>query len=297
VERGETVRTIASRLEAEGLIRSPLFLRILAKLKATETSFQSGSYLVSSGSSALQVHNVLVSGREILHKVTIPEGWTVSRIAALLESSGITEAAAFLEASANETVLADLGIAAETAEGYLFPDTYLMPKQYSAEKALRLMAGRFFEVLESVYPNYRFMKPDELYQKVVLASVIEREYVVEEEAPLMASVFYNRLEIDMPLQSCATVAYALSEEMGRDYPDYLTLRDLEVESFYNTYMHRGLPPGPISNPGRTALEAAFFPDDTDYLFFLLKNPETGAHEFTQNYGDHLDAKNLYLKKS
>ena len=112
----------------------------------------------------------------------------------------------------------------------------------------------------------------------------------------MASVFYNRLSIDMKLQSCATVAYALSEELGQEHPDSLTLRDLEVDSLYNTYVYEGLPPGPIANPGATALRAVLFPAQTDFLFFLLKDPVSGSHEFTVNYGEHLYAKNLYLKK-
>ena len=297
VARGETVHGIAQRLEVDRIIRSPLLLLMLSKIKATEASFQSGSYMIPNGASALQVHNILVSGTEILQKVTIPEGWTMSRVADLLESHEITRKSDFVEAGQDIEILNALGIGGQSAEGYLFPDTYLLPKDYPAEKVLKVLVGRFFEVLEEIDPAYRLLGREELHEKVILASVIEREYVVPDEAPLMASVFYNRLEIEMKLQSCATVAYALSEEMGKDHPDSLTLRDLEVESFYNTYLHGGLPPGPIANPGATALEAVLFPAETSFLFFVLKDPASGAHEFTTDYGEHLDAKNLYLKKS
>lgn len=297
VERGESVGAIARRLGQEGLIRSPIFMRVLAKIKATESSFQSGSYRIAAGSSTLQVHNTLVSGREILTKVTVPEGWTISRVAASLDAAGIVSAEEFITAAGDSELLGALDIAADSVEGYLFPDTYLLPRVYPAEKVIEAMVERFRQVLAEIHPDSRFMDPEEIHEMVILASVIEREYVVPDEAPLMASVFYNRLEDGMPLQSCATVVYALSEELGRDHPEFLTLRDLEVESEYNTYRNNGLPPGPIANPGKTALTSVFAPAQTDFLFFLLKDPSTGEHEFTVTYRDHLDAKYLYIKKS
>ncbi|MBT3272283.1 MAG: endolytic transglycosylase MltG [Spirochaetales bacterium] len=297
VKRGESVHQISSRLEEAGLIRSNLFLRIYSRLKGTETAFQSGSYRISGGATTLEIHDVLVLGSEILHKVTIPEGWTLSRISEVLEDAEITSAEEFRTAAAKRDLLAELGIRGSSADGFLFPDTYMFPKNYPAEEVLRHMVARFYAVLDDMKAGYRNLSEQELYAKIILASIIEREYVVPEEAPFMASVFYNRLDIDMKLQSCATVVYALSEELDMEYPEYLTLKDLEVESDYNTYLNPGIPPGPISNPGRTALTSVFFPERTDYLFFLLKDPNTGTHEFTATYGQHLSAKNLYIKKS
>ena len=297
VEQGENLQSIAERLEESDLIRSGLFLRAVSRFRNTETSFQAGSYMVPAGSSALSVHNVLVSGTEVLHRVTIPEGWTISRISKVLDGAGITSADEFILAAQDADLLSEFGIQGNSAEGFLFPDTYLLPKSYPADKIVRHMVEKFFKILDDIGTNYKALTKEELYKKVVLASIIEREYGIPDEAPYMASVFYNRLAIEMKLQSCATVAYALSEELGEEYPEALTLRDLEVESRYNTYLYSGMPPGPISNPGRYALEAVFFPEETDYLFFLLKNPETGEHEFTAEYGQHLNAKNLYLKKS
>ena len=113
----------------------------------------------------------------------------------------------------------------------------------------------------------------------------------------MASVFYNRLAAHMRLQSCATVAYVMTEELGMAYPEVLTYEDLELPSPYNTYANAGLPPGPIANPGATALHAVFYPAKSDYLFFVLKDPSAGRHEFTKSYSEHINAKNLYLKQS
>ena len=139
------------------------------------------------------------------------------------------------------------------------------------------------------------MTSGEIDDVVRLASVVEREYRVPEEAPLIASVFYNRLEQGIKLQSCATVAYIITEIHGKPHPDRLFFSHLEIPSEFNTYLYEGLPPLPISNPGATALEAAFHPADTDYLFFVVKDPDAGTHNFSRSYNEHLNAKDLYLK--
>jgi UPF0755 protein len=130
-----------------------------------------------------------------------------------------------------------------------------------------------------------------------MASIIEREYRVREEAPLIASVFYNRLQFGAGLSSCATIGYIITEVRGEPHPDFLTYKDLEIESPYNTYKYAGLPPGAICNPGKTALDAAFNPENTDYWYFVLKNPETGEHYFSEDLNEHNKARRLYLKGS
>ena len=297
VNKGESVQTVARRLKKSNLIRGEMLLRIMAKVRRTETSIQAGSYKIEPGATVTQIHEILVSGAEILHKITIPEGWTSSRIGILLDKAGITDKDQFMGAVIDRDLLDSLGIHKESAEGFLYPDTYFMPADYPAERVVEHLVRRFFKVLAEIIDGTMTYTFPELNEKVIIASIIEREYVVPKEAPLMASVFYNRLAIDMKLQSCATVAYVLTEEVGADHPDSLTLRDLEVQSAYNTYIHAGIPPGPIGNPGKTAIEAALFPAETDFLFFVLKSQSTGEHEFTQNYDQHLDAKSLFLKKS
>jgi UPF0755 protein len=154
---------------------------------------------------------------------------------------------------------------------------------------------RFFEVVQSIKPGYRSMSWDQLYDTVILASIVEREYRSAGEAPKIASVFYNRLEERMRLESCATVVYVMTEELGMDHPNRLFHRDLHRASPYNTYRNFGLPPGPISNPGRVSLAAAFHPADTDYRFFVLRGAGAREHHFSHTLSEHNEAALLYLK--
>jgi UPF0755 protein len=157
------------------------------------------------------------------------------------------------------------------------------------------MVKTFFIRLKSVYPDYKDLTPEELYRKVVLASIVEKEYRRKEEAPIIASVFYNRLKRHIRLESCATIGFIKTELLGQPHADRLWDIDLQIPSPYNTYQHYGLPPGPISNPGLVSLSAVFAPADTDYLYFVLEDPKTGRHHFSVNFNEHVSAKKLYLK--
>jgi UPF0755 protein len=158
-----------------------------------------------------------------------------------------------------------------------------------------MMVGTFFKRLAHIYPQYTELNRNELFKKVIIASIVEREYRREDEAPVIASVFYNRLAIGQKLESCATVAYVLTDIKGRPHPERLTWADIKVSSPYNTYEYYGLPPGPIGNPGDTALIASFRPLKTSYRYFVLKDPATGRHEFSDTFQKHLSAKELYIK--
>jgi UPF0755 protein len=241
------------------------------------------------------VHDYLTSGSQELHRVTIPEGWTAGRIAGHLEAEGITSAGAFEEAVRNPELLGDFGIPAESAQGYLYPDTYMFEQDYPAEKVARHMIVTFFDVVSRIAPEAAEMTEAELFDKVTVASIVEREYLTPEEAPKMASVFYNRLEEGYRLESCATVVYVMTEEQGLEHPDKLYYQDLDRKSPYNTYRNPGLPPGPISNPGAVALDAAFHPADTDYRFFVLEGPNAQEHHFSRSLTEHNRAKVYYLK--
>ena len=163
-------------------------------------------------------------------------------------------------------LLAELGIPAASAEGYLFPDTYFLPRQDTRPRA---SCGRWSSPSGSAcrYPRIRRPLASELQDRLILASIVEREYKSPEEAPLIASVFYNRLKIKMALQSCATVVYVITERLGKPHPEVIYDRDLKLDDPYNTYEHRGLPPGPISNPGMTSLRAVFYPATSRYPVF------------------------------
>jgi UPF0755 protein len=180
-------------------------------------------------------------------------------------------------------------------EGYLFPDTYFFPSDYPPDKVVRAMADNFFNKLDFISPSISAKSMNELNDIVIMASIVEREYRVPDEAPIMAGVFYNRLRINMALQSCATVEYVITEILGRPHPSVLLFRDLEIRNPYNTYLYRGLPPGPISAPGLIALRAAIYPERTDFLYFRLTDPASGRHYFSRTYDEHIRAGQLITK--
>jgi UPF0755 protein len=160
-----------------------------------------------------------------------------------------------------------------------------------------LMARTFFENLDRIEPQWKGMDRHAVYDTIIMASIVEREYRADDEAPLIASVFYNRLKRNIGLESCATLEYIITEIQQKAHPEYITLEDEKINSRYNTYKWAGLPPGPISNPGRIALEAAFHPAQTGYLYFVLRDQQAGRHFFSRDLSEHNQAKYLYLKKS
>lgn len=295
VERGDSVASIAQRLESQGAIRSERLLRLISVARSTQNRFQSGNYLLRGAMSTLEIHDYLISGRQQLVRVTVPEGWTIRRIAKQLEERGIVDAAEFKRATENRELLSRYEIAADSAQGYLYPDTYHFEEEYPAEQVVAHMIETFFRIAREIYPDLDSLSAEELHEHVILASIIEREYITPDEAPLMASVFHNRLDAGMRLESCATVVYVMTEEEELPHPNRLFYRDLERESPYNTYRNRGLPPGPISNPGRTALSGAMDPADTDYWFFVLQGENAERHHFSRSYQEHNQATVLYLR--
>jgi len=296
VRPGESLGTIAGRLQAEGLVRSAFFLEALARLTGTQGSYKSGYFRILPGDSAVDVHNLLVSGYQEQVKVTIPEGWSLKKIAAHLEAKGVSTRAEVLAAACSPALLARLGVPAANLEGYLFPDTYFFPRGYPAEGIVEQMALNFFDRLRELDPESGRLSPGELHEKLIVASIVEREYRLEREAPLIASVFYNRLRYNIGLESCATLEYIITDVLDRPHPGYLGEEDKRIKSPYNTYMWAGLPPGPISNPGRVALAAALHPPRTEFYYFVLKDPQTGQHYFSDSLKQHNWAKYQYLKQ-
>ena len=294
VSAGESAAAVGARLSDSGLIRSPLLWNLVARVDSEK--IKTGSYSLRPTAGMLEIREVLVSGRQILVRVTVPEGFTLRKTAELLEARGIVDADSFLAAATDEAFVRGLGIPARSAEGYLFPDTYLFPKDYEARQAVKAMVRTFFSRLDSILPEaFRTSTDEELYDRLILASIVEREYRVADEAPLMAGVFLNRLRIGMALQSCATVEYVITEIQGKPHPDVLYNRDIAIQDPFNTYIKPGLPPGPISSPGLVALEAAFKPQASDYLYFRLVDPAEGRHRFSRSFDDHIQAGVIYLK--
>ena len=280
VAKGETVRSVAVNLMEDGFIRSDHFFIALMKLNKKTRSIKAGEYELDFEMKNTQILDVLSKGIVVTVKYTIPEGYNLKHIAQHLESQGIVDSESFLSACSDKTMLDKYKIPFETAEGFLFPDTYIIAKGLDGAQIAEIMIKKFFENLHDIpYVDYT---PEELIKTVIIASIVEKEAQLEEERAIIAAVFYNRLNKGKRLESCATVQYVLGKTKER-----LLFSDLKTESPYNTYLHTGLPPGPIANPGADSLKAAVSPADVDYLFFVSKND--GSHYFSSTYNEHLKA--------
>ncbi len=257
---------------------------------------RSGIYYISPAMNIAQIQEVLSSGQQEYIKVSIPEGLTISKIAAELEENRICAAKEFISICKNPEFAAKNKIAGETCEGFLFPDTYFLTAGMTASEVAQIMIDNFFTRIKEI-ETLALMNEADLYETVTLASIVEREYRVEGEAPLIASVFKNRLRRNIGLYSCATVEYILTEIEGRPHPDRILIEDTKIDNPYNTYKWAGLPPGPISNPGLVALKASANTPKTNYYFFQVVDPSAGRHVFTTNFDDHIQSHSLYTKKS
>jgi UPF0755 protein len=294
VRRGESAQSVGQRLEEAGLIRTRYFWSVLCRLD--KEPVKTGTYRIEVPLSQIAIHRILVSGRQILTRLTVPEGFTLKKIAALLEDAQICPAEDFLAAAVEPEMMERYSIPGPSMEGYLYPDTYLFPPAYPAARVVRAMADNFFNRVGEIDEKAMSMPPGELNKLVILASIVEREYRLDEEAPVMAGVFFNRLNIGMALQSCATVEYIITEIQGRPHPEVLLTRDTEIRDPYNTYIRPGLPPGPISSPGAVALKAVFSPSENSYLYFRLVDTASGRHYFSHTLDDHIRAGALYTKR-
>jgi len=322
VGNGANISDVSMELEESGLVRNPWYIswrfRILSRLGKTN-ALQAGRYSLEYGKKPSELLRSLTSpmgAQRVYTTLVIPPGLTASEISERVEAAGLARAADLHKAIIDLAGEYPVRKNPEGLQGYLFPDTYKIESpvesgiedaetsRETAERIVRIMADRFFQVLGEIDPAWTGLTKLQLHEKVTLASIVEREYRRADEAPKIAAVFNNRILDGMPLQSCATVVYTIEEtELGKPYRDeYLKYnrrifeRYLEIPSEYNTYYDKGLPPGPISSPGRVALEAAFFPADIDALFFVVKDPAAGTHTFTRYYKDHLAAREAYLNQ-
>jgi UPF0755 protein len=263
-------------LEDEGIIRSGnIMFQLLTRVMKIDEKLQSGEYQFSSSENLLQIIDKLVKGKVVLHKVTIPEGYQVKQIARLLDDNEIAEFEEIMQLVQEKN---------EFREGYLFPDTYVFPRNFGAANVLKKMYNNFQQVVyEKIDPEQDFPGGLNFHEIIILASIIEKEAQGDQDKPKIASVFYNRLEKGMRLQSCATIQYLLDKPQER-----LTQQDLEIESPFNTYLNSGLPPEAIGNPGLNSILAAVQPAEEEYMYFVLG--EEGEHIFSRTYQEHLDNK-------
>lgn len=304
VPGGMTAKELSVLLYNEKIIRSDKVFYLGARFRLfnsliihseTPFSLKSGIYRLSSAMSVKEIYELLTSGKQEYIKVTFPEGLTKSKIGQRLESEGVCEKQEFIEAVSNAELLKKYGIPSENFEGYLFPDTYFFTPYMNPTDVVSIMVDNFFEHAKKI-PTLKDMSMEELDWTVRLASIVEREYRLDEEAPLIASVFKNRLRWNWGLYSCATVEYIITEIEGRPHPDVITYKDLAIDNPYNTYKWAGLPPTGISNPGVTALEATANAPKTKYCYFRLIDEAKGKHVFTEDFSQHISEGYSYSTK-
>lgn len=289
IAEGSTFQHVAGLLERERLIKSRSAFVLLGKALEADRKIRPGEYELNPAMPPADILSKLLAGRVVLHAVTIPEGYTMAQIADVLAQHQITDRIEFLRLVKDKNFIKTLGISAETLEGYLYPDTYRFPKPVSAKDVIRTMVEQLNQV---VTPEWQARAKDihlTLHQVLTLASVIEKETGSGEERPQISSVFHNRLQKKIPLQSDPTVIYGLPNFDGN-----LHKKDLSHPSPYNTYRWAGLPPGPIANPGAQAIRATLFPAASPYLYFVSKND--GTHQFSATLVEHNKAVEKYQKK-
>ncbi len=286
VRPGQSLKTTAALLYQKKIIKSSLKLIIIARLKGYDKRLKAGEYLLSAAMTPRQILAIMVKGEVKLHKLTVPEGYDVSQIAELVSEAGFGTQDEFKKIASDAALAHKLGLEADTFEGYLFPDTYFFPKDVTMEKIIATMVQRFWSIFKPEWQDRAKSLGFTVHQIVTLASIIEKETGAPFERPLISSVFHNRLRKKMRLESDPTVIYGT-----KDFDGNLTRKHLKTRTPYNTYKIRGLPVGPIANPGRASLEAALFPEKTAYIYFVSKKDTT--HHFSTNLKEHNRAVRKY----
>ena len=289
ISEGATFLQAATLLEREQLIRSRSAFVRLGKSQEADRKIQPGEYELNGAMSSADILSKLLAGRVLLHTVTIPEGYTVNQIADVLEEQQITNGAEFLRLASDKSFMKALGIAAETVEGYLFPDTYRFARGTPAKDVVRTMVDQLGRVMTEEWQARAKDMNLTIHQVLTLASVIEKETGSGDERPHISSVFHNRLKKRIPLQSDPTVIYGLPNFDGN-----LRKKDLSHASPYNTYRWAGLPPGPIASPGAESIRAALYPATSTYLYFVSRND--GTHHFSATLTEHNRAVEKYQKR-
>ena len=281
IERGAPMTSILDQLEAAGVIGDPLMARLHLDYRRSGETLQAGEYRFEQPMSTVDALDRVIRGEVVTWPVTVIEGLTLRETAERLASEGFGELDAFLAAMASPALIADLDPAAESLEGYLFPDTYAFPRGTGEAEIVEAMVRNFRRRVEEVQDAASGEGLD-LRSLVTLASIVEKEAGAIEERPLVAAVFHNRLARGIGLYADPTIIYAL--KMAGAWDGNLRRRDLELDSPYNTYVHPGLPPGPICSPGEHSLRAAARPADVPYLYFVSRND--GTHVFAETIAEH-----------
>ncbi|NRT33491.1 UPF0755 protein [Clostridium beijerinckii] len=289
VKQGEGFYDVLDRLDKENKLTNKLLIKVNLAIDKRKVNLTEGIYEINTNSSLEELIKSLENkdGDKDLVKLTIPEGYSIEDIAKSVEDKGICSKDEFIKDVKDyklPSFVKNNNKKRYNLEGYLYPDTYLIEKGSNANDVIKSMLDRFEDVLKQAEDETKVEISDEDVEKIVtIASMIEREARVPGDRPLISSVIYNRLEKDMKLQIDAAVIYALGYHV-----DVVLNKHLEVDSPYNVYKYKGLPVGPIANPGLDCIKAALLPEKTDYLYYIMK--DDGSHYFTNNYEDFLNKK-------
>ncbi|SDU05133.1 endolytic transglycosylase MltG [Desulfobacula phenolica] len=286
VKPGQSLKSIAKNLEKEAVISSQTYFIVFTKFKKADKKLQAGEYSLSGSKSPEQILEIFLTGKVKLHRITIPEGLNIREVAALVETADFCTQSKFMALCRDKTFIRSIGIKSTTLEGYLFPDTYFFPNAASCEDIITTMVEHFKTVFTEKWQTRAKTMGFCVHDIVTLASIIEKETGDASERPLISSVFHNRLKKNMRLQSDPTVIYGI-----KNFDGNIKRKHLKTVTPYNTYQIKGLPLGPIANPGALSLQAALYPAQTEYLFFVSKKDTT--HQFSKTIQAHNQAVKKY----
>lgn len=279
---GASAQKIGKMLEEEEVITSAKRFVFHTKITGEEKNIKAGRYLFHKGMSVRQVLKTLVKGETIALSATIPEGLRLKEVAEILESELKIDRKKFLKLANNKKYAARMGITGKNFEGFLYPNTYEFNYGVTEKEVIERFVREFWKVFNDSLKKRAEEIGFTVYEIVTLASMIEEETMIEKENPIVSQVYHKRLKLDRALECDATVQFALPKHKSR-----LLYKDLKVKSPYNTYIHKGLPPGPIASPGKSAIIAALYPADTDFLYYVAKGD--GSHIFSRTAKEHYKA--------
>lgn len=297
IKQGEGANSIARKLELQGLIRNAKLFSLISKYLKYDRKLLSGYYQLNKTMNMIDIMKYINSGKQVMSKLTITEGKNIYEIANYLEEENFTTKEEFLKLCHDKEILQKYNIPAESVEGYIFPSTYYIVKGNPPKVLINLMIDSLFEKFpRDDFENRAKKLGYSLHEVLTMASIIEKEMGALDDPKIISSVYYNRLSIDMRLQADPTTIYAMTLQKG-DAIETVKSRDIaeairEMQSPYNTYLKKGLPPAPICSSGVRAIEAALNPARTDYLFFVADG--TGKHVFTTTYEEHVNNINKYI---
>ena len=283
VEPGMTLSQVAGFLENEQIVRHAGWFRVFARYKKVDNQIRVGRYRIEPGTSIEDILETLVTGRGGANRVTLPEGLTIPEIAHILKTKADIDSAAFVTMAYDPNLARTLDITAPSLEGYLFPDTYYFYREMPAEAVIREMVALYKETFTEDYKAQAIQLGFTIHEIMTLAAIVEQEAQIEEEREIISGVFHNRLRIGIKLEADPTVQYGLGDPNLRLYTKHLS-----DSSPYNTYVHAGLPPGPICSPGKASIHATLYPKKVPYLFFVARGD--GSHIFSRSNREHKRAR-------